>query len=155
MKVDVKYDHKRDCIEVAVRTENGHCHIEYVSMIDLLDEPLPAEPPPKKRERIHIAPGCDTVAKLNKAMFYYTGKSVDIFLSPKDWKMIWEELKADDKLVNGYDGKCFFMFLGKLVYKRDFGELPAKPQESPWDKKLREELARGDDIWGSIAKKYK
>jgi hypothetical protein len=26
---------------------------------------------------------------------------------------------------------------------------------STWDKKLKEELENGDDIWGSIAKKYK
>ena len=26
---------------------------------------------------------------------------------------------------------------------------------SAWDKKLKEELERGDDIWGSISKKYK
>jgi hypothetical protein len=30
-----------------------------------------------------------------------------------------------------------------------------KKEESAWDKKLKEELNNGDDIWGAIARKYK
>lgn len=144
MKVYVEYDHKRDQVVVNVRLENGHHHTECVSLSYLMQKPEYIEThskepyQPRKREKIHIAPGCDTVEKLNSALFYYTPrKNVDIVLSPRDWTAIAHELSRGNSIVWGYDAMCgrdVFMFLNKRVYAREFGELAVKSQ--PNDKPL-------------------
>jgi hypothetical protein len=59
------------------------------------------------------------------------------------------------------DDVCYDMFFGltedeiEAIMEHQDKNSPQPKEESPWDKKLKEELDRGEDTWGRISKRYK